>query len=42
MSAVQVRLEEHIAAVVDTAPSLSLEQRNKLAALLRPAAGDSK
>lgn len=36
-------LAEHIRAVVDTAPPLTSDQRDRLAALLRPAAehGDS-
>lgn len=35
------RVEEYIARVVDEAPPLSPEQRDKLAALLRPVSGDA-
>jgi hypothetical protein len=34
-----VKLEEHIRQVVDSAPPLSTEQRDRLALLLRPTAG---
>ena len=33
------RLEEHVAAVIDSAPPLTIEQRERIAALLRPSAG---
>lgn len=35
------RLEEHIKKIVDSAPPLNDEQRNRLAALLRPSGGDA-
>jgi hypothetical protein len=34
------RLEEHIKNLVDAAPPLNDEQRDRIAALLRPAGGD--
>lgn len=35
------RLEDYIARVVDSAPPLTDEQRERLAALLRPVGGDA-
>lgn len=35
----QHTLDDHIARVVDNAPALTAEQRDRLAALLRPASG---
>ena len=34
------RLEDYVARVVDAAPPLTADQRNRIAALLRPVGGD--